>query len=231
MSSALPLLMPFGFTPAPFTEANGVACLWSQTVNEIMALSLPITLRNTELSRYLSPHLCSVTQIFDFFSSALAKRGKKTDTFWTQPNVAQFLCSAGSLLTHRDITYLLHLLAPDCVKCLNTRLSSKKQTKGGGGVEGGHKLGHLEHIAHICPSSFHYFHLMLSLAFHSHEKICPQFQNPFFTIMSSHSFSSKTRRCFFSHAASSSIYVTSKPTRPECQFLHLVIFSLASSLN
>lgn len=48
--------------------------------------------------------------------------------------------------------------------------------KRGGGR--GHELGHLVHIAHMCPPSLHYSSPIISLA---HKK-CPRLQNPLSTL-------------------------------------------------
>lgn len=78
----------------PFTEANVVTCLLSQTVNEIMALSLPITLRITQdnsvkLIPQCATLFCDWT--FDLLSSALVKKKKKkTKTSQWEPNVQRF---------------------------------------------------------------------------------------------------------------------------------------------
>lgn len=62
---------------------------------------------------------------------------------------------------HERHEIMLHLLAPDWVKCLNTTFMLSSKKRGGGR---GHKLGHLVRIAHMCPPSLHYSGLIISLA-------------------------------------------------------------------
>lgn len=69
------------------------------------------------------------------------------------------------------------------------------------GVEGGHKVGHWVHVSHTCPPSCHYFHLMFTLALHSHY-IMPTIPKCFFHLNVE---CEKTKGVCLSHAASSSI--------------------------
>lgn len=132
---------------APFTEANVLMCLLRQTVNEIMALSLPITLRITQLSWSLSAQLYSVTENLISLSSALVKKKKKKKN--KKHLSGNQMCSdSGSVSVlswksadperHERHEIMLHLLAPGWVKCLNTTLmlSSKKKRRGKGTQSG-----------------------------------------------------------------------------------------------